>query len=466
MKMIEVKNLTFSYGKDKQALHGLNFSVADGEIFGFLGPNGSGKSTTQKILTGILKGHGGEVSLFGKDLRTAQTQEFFQQIGVLFEFPYLYANLSAVDNLNYFASFYPKEQLRDVKELLEELEFKKDFLNKPVSSYSKGMRQRVSMARALISNPKLLFLDEPTSGLDPACAVLFRKIIEEERQKGTTVFLTTHNMLDADLLCDRVAFITNGNIVALDTPQNLKEKNSNHRIVVSGDELDMFQQTANTLPALYEQREWAEQASVQVLERPDMMAGYQNIFIAITLIVAMFMGCTFNAMNIISEKEDGVALINEILPMTHRQYMMQKIFVGFVFGCLSAILTAAICFRLSFTGAAVMLALIVLSAFVSALIGLFVGKLSDGMMVGVVYIKIVMTVFMAVPILNYLVGAGNKALSYICYLIPSSATFEGIMDLANGTASTAIKDIVILTLHLHSSFWLYQFWHVLGCLLP
>ena len=133
--------------------------------------------------------------------------------------------------LNYFASFYPKEQLRDVKELLEELEFKKDFLNKPVSSYSKGMRQRVSMARALISNPKLLFLDEPTSGLDPAGAVLFRKIIEEERQKGTTVFLTTHNMLDADLLCDRVAFITNGNIVALDTPQNLKEKNSNHRIV-------------------------------------------------------------------------------------------------------------------------------------------------------------------------------------------------------------------------------------------
>lgn len=141
--------------------------------------------------------------------------------------------------------------------------------------------------------------------------------------------------------------------------------------------------------------------------------------------------------------------------MTHRQYMMQKIFVGFVFGCLSAILTAAICFRLSFTGAAVMLALIVLSAFVSALIGLFVGKLSDGMMVGVVYIKIVMIVFMAVPILNYLVGAGNKVLSYICYLIPSSATFEGIMDLANGTASTAVKDIVILALHCVLWFFLY-----------
>lgn len=239
--MIEVKNLTFSYGKrrkshsvddsqdrEKQALHGLTFTVEDGEIFGFLGPNGSGKSTTQKILTGILRGYGGHVSLFGEEISTALSVEFFQKIGVLFEFPYLYANLSAVDNLKYFSSFYPQNQLRDVMELLDMLEFKKDFLKKPVSSYSKGMRQRVSMARALISSPKLLFLDEPTSGLDPSGAVLFRRIIEEERKKGTTVFLTTHNMIDADLLCDRVAFISGGNIVALDTPKELKEKNSIH----------------------------------------------------------------------------------------------------------------------------------------------------------------------------------------------------------------------------------------------
>ncbi len=230
--MIEVKDLTFSYGKDRQALHGLNFAVGDGEIFGFLGPNGSGKSTTQKILTGILKGHGGTVSLFGSDIRAAHTREFFQKIGVLFEFPYLYANLSVLDNLRYFASFYPQDQLRDAEELLDELEFKPDFLKKPVSSYSKGMRQRASMARALISNPKLLFLDEPTSGLDPAGAVLFRQIIENERKKGTTVFLTTHNMLDADLLCDRVAFLSNGTLVALDTPGNLKEQNRNHSIVI------------------------------------------------------------------------------------------------------------------------------------------------------------------------------------------------------------------------------------------
>ena len=246
--MIEVKNLTFFYGKDKQALHGLDFTVEDGEIFGFLGPNGSGKSTTQKILTGILKGHGGKVSLFGQDISVAHGQKFFQKIGVLFEFPYLYANLSAVDNLNYFASFYPREQRRDVGELLDALEFKPDFLKKPVSSYSKGMRQRVSMARALVSNPRLLFLDEPTSGLDPSGAVLFRRIIEQERKKGTTVFVTTHNMVDVDLLCDRVAFISNGNIVALDTPKNLKEKNSNHRVVI--DYLYQGQRETKTIKAL------------------------------------------------------------------------------------------------------------------------------------------------------------------------------------------------------------------------
>lgn len=230
--MIEVKKLTFSYGKDKQALHGLDFTVEDGEIFGFLGPNGSGKSTTQKILTGILKGYGGEVSLFGQDISVARSREFFRKIGVLFEFPYLYANLSAIDNLNYFASFYPEKQRRDVGELLEMLEFKPDFLNKPVASCSKGMRQRVSMARALVGSPRLLFLDEPTSGLDPTGAVLFRDIIGQERKRGTTIFVTTHNMADADLLCDRVAFIVNGSLAALDTPRHLKEKNSNHRVVI------------------------------------------------------------------------------------------------------------------------------------------------------------------------------------------------------------------------------------------
>ena len=217
--------------------------------------------------------------------------------------------------------------------------------------------------------------------------------------------------------------------------------------MISGDELTIWQQMAGTLPALYAQRETAAQACIQVLEQPDVLAGYQYLFIAMTLIVAMFMGCTFNAMNMIAEKEDGIALINEILPMTSRQYIVQKIFIGFIFGCLSSIIAAALCFRLTPAGAAAMLTLIVLSAFVAALIGLFIGRISDGLMVGVVYIKIVMIVFMAVPLLKYLVVGGNKAVSYICYLIPSSAAFEGIMALANGSMAAAGKDIVILMLH-------------------
>ena len=224
---------------------------------------------------------------------------------------------------------------------------------------------------------------------------------------------------------------------------------------LSGDELTIWQQMAGTLPDLYEQRETAAGISIQTLEQPDVLAGFQYIFMAMTLIVAMFMGCTFNAMNIISEKEDGVALINEILPMTSRQYVIQKIFIGFVFGCLSAAFTAAVCFRLSPAGTAVMLVLTVLSAFVAALVGLFVGRISEGMMVGVVYIKIVMIVFMAVPLLKYLAMAGNKVLSAVCYVIPSSATCEGVMDLANGGMATAGKDMVILVVHCAGWFLLY-----------
>ena len=181
------------------------------------------------------------------------------------------------------------------------------------------------------------------------------------------------------------------------------------RTVLSGDELSIWQQMAGTLPDLYERREMSAGVSIQTLEQPDVLTGFQYIFMAMTLLVAMFMGCTFNAMNIISEKEDGIALINEILPMTPRQYVVQKIFVGFVFGFLSAMVTAAICFRLSHEGMAAMLVLTVLSAFVAALVGLFVGRISEGMMAGVVYIKIVMIVFMAVPLLKYLAVADRNS---------------------------------------------------------
>ena len=232
---------------------------------------------------------------------------------------------------------------------------------------------------------------------------------------------------------------------------------SSIKTILSGDELDIFRQTADTLPDLYEQRNAAGQTKVHVLERPNVMAGFQDMFIAVTLIVAMFMGCTFNAMNMISEKEDGVAFINEILPMTKSQYIMQKLFVGFICGCLSSILTVCICFRLSLQNAALMLVLIVLSAFVAALTGVFIGRASSGLMVGVGYIKIVMLLFIAVPILSFLLEISQPLLSTVCYLVPSQATFEGIMALSAGSGTAAVKDIFILSVHCLLWFLLYIF---------
>lgn len=224
--------------------------------------------------------------------------------------------------------------------------------------------------------------------------------------------------------------------------------------MVSGDELDLFRQTADTLPGLYMGRENTGQINITVLERPDMMAGLQNIFIAITLIVAMFMGCTFNAMNMISEKENGVDLVNQVLPVTQSGYVIQKIFVGFTGGCLSAVLTACCYFRLSFWNALLMLVLIILSAFIAALIGLFIGRFSESLMVGVVYIKIIMIIFMAVPLVSYLLGTGGL-ISVFCYFVPSSASFEGIMILADSDKPMIAKDMFILMAHCIIWFLLY-----------
>ena len=226
------------------------------------------------------------------------------------------------------------------------------------------------------------------------------------------------------------------------------------KAVIAGDELDIFRQTAVTLPALYEQREDTAQTEVQILERSDILESFQDIFIPAVLIVAMFMGCTFNAMNIISEKENGVAFVNEILPMTPSQYILQKVVVGFLFGSLSSMITACICFRLSWQNFGTMLALIVLSSFVAALIGLFIGKLSEGLMIGVVYIKIVMLLFIAVPIVCALIGVSGP-LAVICNLVPSRPAFDGIIALSAVDMGTAGKNVGILAIHCIAWFALY-----------
>jgi len=218
--MIEVKNLTFSYRHDGvNQVDGISFSVKPGETFGFLGPNGAGKSTTQKILIGLLPMQQGEAIVCDTDVRK-YTSSFFNNIGVSFEFPNAYKRLTALENMKYYASLFdvPTE---DPMKLLALVGLESS-ANKKVSEFSKGMLQRLTMARSMLNDSKVWFLDEPLSGLDPQTSLKIKEVIKQEKAKGRTIFLTTHDMNVADELCDRVAFINQGILVAVDTPRNLK----------------------------------------------------------------------------------------------------------------------------------------------------------------------------------------------------------------------------------------------------
>ena len=214
--MITVKDLSFSYTK-KPFIEHISFDVRPGEIFGFLGPSGAGKSTLQKILTGLLEGFEGRVTV--GDFEIGQhDKSFYEIIGVDFEFPSLYEKLTARENLKFFSSLYKKQG--DINELLEQVGLLLD-ADKKVSDFSKGMKSRLNFIKALLHDPQILFLDEPTSGLDPSNARVMKDIILAEQAKGKTIILTTHNMYDAAELCTRVAFIVDGSIRALDTPRAL-----------------------------------------------------------------------------------------------------------------------------------------------------------------------------------------------------------------------------------------------------
>lgn len=218
--MISVTDLCFAYPTaQNDTLHGINFDIAEQEIFGFLGPSGSGKSTTQKILIGLLQNYRGDISILGKD-RKAWGNELFEHIGVSFELPNHYLKLTARENLEHFAGFYKGPTLSP-DDVLEWVDLHAD-ADKKVSDFSKGMKIRLNVARSLIHQPKILFLDEPTSGLDPVNGRRIKDLILRLRDQGTTVFVTTHNMTLADELCDRVAFVTTGKIALIDKPDALK----------------------------------------------------------------------------------------------------------------------------------------------------------------------------------------------------------------------------------------------------
>lgn len=218
--MIQVDNLNYSYTKDKNyALKDVSFQVKEGEVFGFLGPSGAGKSTTQGILTGLLPIQEGSGQVAGYDLRKFD-RKVFNRIGVSFEQSNVYGKLTAFENLDFYRKLFDVETVDpDVLLKLVGLDHVK---NKKASTFSKGMKHRLTFARSMINKPSLWFLDEPTTGLDPAIAESIKDIVKEKNNEGTTVFLTTHNMFIADELCDRVGFIVDGELRVIDSPRNLK----------------------------------------------------------------------------------------------------------------------------------------------------------------------------------------------------------------------------------------------------
>lgn len=228
--MINVKDLSYRYPRAVvDAVKGISFSVGQGEIFGFLGPSGAGKSTTQKILMGSLVGYKGSATVGGVEAGRADGA-FRASIGVAFEFPCFYQKLTGMENLLLFSSLY-SGQKDDPRTLLDRLGLG-GAVDRRVGEYSKGMKMRLNLARALVHHPRILFLDEPTSGLDPANARIVRELVLERAASGAAVFLTTHDMAAADALCDRVAFLVDGLIAACDTPAALKRRYGRRAVVV------------------------------------------------------------------------------------------------------------------------------------------------------------------------------------------------------------------------------------------
>ncbi len=217
--MIQVRNLNFTYKKtQKKAIQDMNFDIHKGEVFGFLGPSGAGKTTTQRLIIGLLRNYTGQIEVFGKE-RNQWGKDFYEQIGVAFDFPNLYSKLSATENLKLIGAYYKKtaensDKLLDRVGLLPDKDVR-------VESFSKGMKMRLNFIRSIMHQPNLMFFDEPTSGLDPVNAHIIKDIILEQKEAGKTVFLTTHNMTVAEQLCDRVAFIVDGQIVVIGSPKEL-----------------------------------------------------------------------------------------------------------------------------------------------------------------------------------------------------------------------------------------------------
>ncbi|MFA5605474.1 MAG: ABC transporter ATP-binding protein, partial [Dehalococcoidales bacterium] len=233
--IIETNNLTRKFG-DRLAVDNLNLTAEEGKILGFLGPNGAGKTTTMRMLAGLISPTSGYAVVDG--IRPDKEAERVHEIiGILTETPGFYNNLSAQRNLEYFAGFYnlsdASAQIEKYLKLMELWERKSD----KVGTFSKGMKQRLAITRALIHRPKILFLDEPTSGLDPEVSQEVRGLIQNLSREGYTIILSTHNLSEAEQLCHRIAVIRSA-LVTLDTPANLRKRLFKHQTMIKLEEID------------------------------------------------------------------------------------------------------------------------------------------------------------------------------------------------------------------------------------
>lgn len=226
--ILSMEGVTLSFGT-KRVLDGLTFSVSRGECFGFLGPSGAGKTTTIKLLTRQLVRDAGRIALFGRPIENASDADY-DRIGILSDTSALYDRMSIEENLRFYARLRGRGT-GDIGRLLERMNLARD-RKTLVKNCSKGMRQRAALLAALIHSPELLFLDEPTSGLDPAARTEVHRMLAELRRSGTTIFLTTHDMTEATGVCDRVAILNDGAIVACDRPKSLTLKFARNRLVI------------------------------------------------------------------------------------------------------------------------------------------------------------------------------------------------------------------------------------------
>lgn len=280
LSIIEFNNATKYYG-DVRGIEDLSFDVEESEIFGFLGPNGAGKTTTVKTMVKMIKDYEGEIEIFGKNLKK-WGKDYYEKIGISFEYPALYSKLSATENIDFFKSFYQKNT-EDSTNLLTLVGLEKTS-DQVVGNFSKGMKKKLDIARALVNDPDLIFFDEPIVGLDPGSARKIKDIIlrkKEEEEK--TVFLTTHNMTVADELCDRVAFIVDGSVRLVGNPKKLKVERGEKKVEVEYEEDGNVKSSEFSLQGIGDNQEFMNILKNNTIQRmhtlePDL----EEVFLEVT----------------------------------------------------------------------------------------------------------------------------------------------------------------------------------------